>query len=268
MAISICPRIPGTSVVLTAIAVATLTSTAAAETVATINGVNIDSAIVNMYIENRIQKPADQATPEERDAVMQELTDIYLLTTQSNAEELGNDPKLKAQIELQSRAALAQAVASDFFEKNAATDEEILAEYELQMKTAPELQFKARHILVETQAAATDLITQLDEGADFAELAQANSTGPTGPAGGDLGWFSPEQMVKPFSDAVAAMSDGAHTSEPVQTQFGWHVIMREESRENQPPTLDSVRDVLKQRIENSKFQKYLERLRAIYAESD
>ena len=268
MAISIRPRLPGTTVVLAAIAVATLASTAAAETVATVNGVDIDSAIVNMYIESRIQKPADQVTPEERDAVMNELTDIYLLTTQSRAEELGNDPKFKAQIELQSRATLAQAVAGDFFEKNAATDVEILAEYELQMEAAPTLQFKARHILVETQAAATDLIAQLDEGADFAALAQANSTGPTGPAGGDLGWFSPEQMVKPFSDAVATLSDGAHTSEPVQTQFGWHVIMREESRENQPPTLDSVRDVIKQRIESTKFQKYLERLSDIYDESN
>ena len=131
---------------------------------------------------------------------------------------------------------------------------------------SPTEQFKARHILVETQAAATDLIAQLDDGADFAELAQANSTGPTGPNGGDLGWFSPDQMVKEFSDAVAAMSDGAHTSEPVQTQFGWHVILREESRANQPPTLDSVRDVLKQGVEQTKLQEYLEQLRADQAD--
>jgi len=241
-----------------------LGSIAAAETVATVNGVAIDSALLDMYLESRIQKPAVQASPEERSAVTQELTDIYLLTTQPSAKELENDPLVNAQIELQSRAALAQAVATDFFSKNPATDDEILAEYETQMKSAPTRQFKARHILVETQAAATDLITQLDGGADFAELAQANSTGPTGPSGGDLGWFSPEQMVKPFSDAVTGLADGAHTSEPVQTQFGWHVILREESRDNQPPTLESVRDVLKQRVEQTKFQGYLERLRAIH----
>ncbi len=239
-------------------------SIAAAETVATVNGVAIDSTLLNMYLESRIQKPAVQASPEERSAVTQELTDIFLLTTQPNAKELENDPSVKAQIELQSRAALAQAVATDFFAKNPATDDEILAEYETQMKAAPTQQFKARHILVETQAAAMDLITQLDGGAGFAELAQANSTGPTGPNGGDLGWFSPDQMVKPFSDAVAGLADGAHTSEPVQTQFGWHVILREESRDNQPPTLESVRDVLKQRVEQTKFQGYLERLRAIH----
>jgi len=266
MAISIRSRLPGASVALAAIAAVILVSPAVAETVATVNGVGIDGSIVSMYLESRIQKPADQATPAERDAVMQELTDIYLLTTQPDAEELAKQPQIKAQIELQSRAAIAQAVATDFFAKNPATDQEILTEYELQMKSAPASQFKARHILVETQGGATDLIAQLDAGADFAELAEAHSTGPTGPAGGDLGWFSPDQMVKPFSDAVAALSDGAHTTEPVQTQFGWHVILREETRENQPPTLESVRDVIKQRVEQVKFQNYLERLRAIYTE--
>jgi len=241
-----------------------LSSIAPAETVATVNGVAIDSALLDMYLESRIQKPAEQASPEERSVVTQELTDIYLLTTQPNAAEIGDEPAIKAQIELQSRALVAQAIAADFFAKNPASDIEILAEYEAQMKLAPSLQFKARHILVETQAAATELITQLDGGADFAELAQANSTGPTGPNGGDLGWFSPDQMVRPFSDAVGALADGAHTSEPVQTQFGWHVILREESRENQPPTLESVRDVLKQRVEQTKFQGYVERLRAIH----
>lgn len=257
---------------LALVAVATTTlmlgSIATAETVATVNGIAIDSTLLNMYLASRIQKPAEQASPEERDAVTQELTDIFLLTTQPNAKEVAADPLVKAQVELQSRAALAQAVATDFFTKNPASDIEILAEYEAQMKLSPSLQFKARHILVETQAAATDLIAQLDSGADFAELAKSNSTGPTGPNGGDLGWFSPDQMVRPFSDAVGTLDDGAHTSEPVQTQFGWHVILREESRANQPPTLESVRDVIKQRVEQSKFQGYLERLRAIHQGAD
>ena len=251
----------GTLLTLAAASLLATTFVARAETAFTINGVDVDSAIVNLYIESRIQKPADQATPAEREAIIQELTDIYLLTTQSSAQELADEPQIKAQIELQGRAVLAQAVAVDFFAANPATDEEILAEYQVQMQAAPDSQFRARHILVETQAAAIALIAKLNEGADFAELAKENSTGPTGSNGGDLGWFSPEQMVKPFSDAVAALEDGAHTSEPVQTQFGWHVILREESRDNQPPTLESVRDTLKQRIEQTKFQAYLDGLR-------
>jgi len=258
----------GTIVALAVSALLAGPTAVVAETVLTINGVDIDSSVLSMYIESRIQKPAEQATAEEREVVIQELTDIYILTTQPNAKALGADPRIKAQIELQGRAVLAQAVATDFFTSNPATDEEILAEYQIQMTSAPASQFKARHILVESQAVASDLIVQLNDGADFAELAKASSTGPTGPNGGDLGWFSPEQMVAPFSDAVAALEDGAYTSEPVQTQFGWHVILREESRDNQPPTLDSVRDGLKQRVEQAKFQGYLESLRADQGDSN
>jgi peptidyl-prolyl cis-trans isomerase C len=256
----------GTSVAVTVMALASI-SVASAETVATVNGVAIDSTVLDLYISSRMQKPAADATPAERESALQELTDIYLLTTQPSAKALADDASVKAQIELQSRGILVQAVAADYLSRNPATDAEILAEYEKQMNLAPAQQFKARHILVETQAAASDLITQLDDGADFAELAKANSTGPTGPNGGDLGWFSPEQMVKPFSDAVAALENGAHTSAPVQTQFGWHVILREDSRDNQPPTLESVRPVIKQRIEQTRFQGYIEQLRSDHADN-
>ena len=270
MTISLRSRSNGTSLTLAALGAAILMigTTASAETVATINGVDIDSSIIDIYIESRTQKPAAQATPAERDAIMREISDIYLLTTQPIANELAKDPRIKAQSELQHRGILAQAVATDFFSKNAATDEEILAQYQIQLELAPPLQFKARHILVETQAAAASLITQLGEGSNFEELAKAHSTGPSGPSGGDLGWFSPEQMVKPFSDAVAGMSDGEFTKEPVQTQFGWHVILREESRANEPPTLESVRDAVKQQVEQTKFQGYLEKLRADNGDSD
>lgn len=243
-------------------------SVASAETVRTVNGVDIDSSLVDFYLESRTQQPADQATAEQRDAIIRELTDIYLLTTQPIAKQLASSDRLKAQIELQQRATIAQAVAQDFLAKNQATEEEILAQYEAQIKLAPPLQFKARHILVDTQSAAIDLIAQLDSGTNFEELAKTHSTGPSGPSGGDLGWFSPEQMVKPFSDAVAALDDGAYTTEPVQTQFGWHVILREESRATEPPTLESARSVIKQRIEQTKLQQYIEGLRSAATTSD
>ena len=104
--------------------------------------------------------------------------------------------------------AIAQAVAGDFLANVEISEEEILAEYAEQIKMAPQLQFKARHILVASQGEAVDLIKELDGGADFEELAREKSTGPSGPTGGDLGWFSPDQMVPPFSNAVAAMDDG------------------------------------------------------------
>ena len=249
----------------TLIAVVTLAasgfSTAAADTVVTVNGVDIDNTVFDAYLESRFQKPAAQASAEERATVERELTDIYLLTTQPKAEEFAKDPQIKAQLELQYRGTIAQAVARDFVESNPATDAEILAEYETQLEQSSDKQYKARHILVETQSEAQDLTDQLNEGADFQALAKEHSTGPSGPNGGDLGWFAPDQMVKPFADAVVALDDGAYSKAPVQTQFGWHVILREDSRENEPPTLESVRDAIKQRVEQEKFQDYMQGLR-------
>lgn len=229
-------------------------------------GVKIDPTVFNMYLESRIQKPAEQATAEEVVQVRDELTDIYLLSEDSRAEALREDPRIKAQIELQTRAMLAQAVAADFIASNAATDEEMRALYEEQIQLAPASEFKARHILVETQSEAQALVTELDGGADFAELASANSTGPSASSGGDLGWFPPDRMVPEFSTAVQALDNGEFTETPVQTQFGWHVILREDSREAAPPPYDSVVDVLKQEVEGQKLRDYMANLRKIAPE--
>jgi peptidyl-prolyl cis-trans isomerase C len=232
-----------------------------AETIRTVNGAPIDSAVLDAYIENRVDKPLEQVTPDEREAMATELTDIYLLSTQESAKELEEDPKIAAQIELQKRGVLAQAAAEQFLAENQPTEQEIQAEYEEQVKNAPAVQYKARHILVKTQGAAEDIIKQLDAGANFEELAKTESTGPAGANGGDLGWFSSNQMVKPFSDAVAGLKDGEYTKKPVQTEFGWHVIKREDSRETNPPALESVRKVVSQSVQQKKFQAHLDKLR-------
>ena len=224
------------------------------------SAVEIDPNVFNMYLESRIQRPADQATPEEAQAVLDELTDIYLLSEQPRARELQNSPRLQAQLELQQRAMIAQAVATDYVARNQASEEEMRALYAEQTESAPP-EYKARHILVETQGEAIALITELEGGADFAELAKSKSTGPSGPTGGDLGWFSPDRMVPEFSAAVQALSDGAFTKAPVQTQFGWHVILREGSRDSTPPPYESVAEVLKQQVEQKKLQDYLRSMR-------
>ena len=234
---------------------------AQAETALTVNGVDIDSSVVDVYIESRTQKQPNQITQEERDSLISEISDVYLLTSQPGVDDLMNDSRVQAQLEVQKRGLMAQVVVTNFMIRNPATDDEILSEYTKQIELAPSSDFKARHILVESQAAAIDIVSQLDSGADFIELAKSSSTGPSGPNGGDLGWFSPNQMVKEFSDAVAELEDGNYTKQPVQTQFGWHVILREDSRASEPPTLDSVRELIKQRIEQEKLQDYLAELR-------
>ena len=142
------------------------------------------------------------------------------------------------------------------------TEDEMQAAYDEQVKLMPPLEFKARHILVESQAEAIDIIEELNGGADFQELAKTRSTGPSGPSGGDLGWFSPTQMVAPFTSAVESMEDGEISSTPVQTQFGWHVILREESRESVPPPYESSKENVRAMVQQQKFQDALAELRA------
>lgn len=232
-----------------------------AETVSTINGKDIDSSVLDFYIESRTQRPAVQVSADERTALLEELEDIYLLATQENAAAVRSQPRVQAQIELQTQSLIAQNVASEYISNMTISDEEIQAEYSQQADMAPPLQYKARHILVESQGEAAAIIEELDQGADFEALAKEKSTGPSGPNGGDLGWFSPNQMVAPFSQAVAGMDDGAYSSAPVQTDFGWHVILREDSRESEAPPLDSVRDSVRQAIQQKRFQAYLEQIR-------
>jgi peptidyl-prolyl cis-trans isomerase C len=233
-----------------------------AETVKTVNGVDIDSSIFDFYVVSRAQRPAEQVTAEERAALLDELTDIYLLSSGEAADKVADDPQLKAQLELQRRGLIAQTLAGKFFEGIKVTEEEILAAYDAQAALAPPLQFKARHILVESQGEAMSVIAELDIGGDFETLAKERSTGPSGSNGGDLGWFSPNQMVAAFSDAVAELEDGKYTTQPVQTEFGWHVILRDESRKAEAPTLDSVREVIIQNVQQEKFKVYLDSLRS------
>ena len=123
----------------------------------------------------------------------------------------------------------------------------------------PEPEFNASHILVETKEEADAIKTELDGGADFAELAKEKSTGPSGPGGGSLGWFGPGMMVPAFEEAVAGMEAGS-VSEPVETQFGWHVIKLNETRTAEAPALEGVREELETQIRQTKVQEAIESL--------
>ncbi|WP_394198783.1 peptidylprolyl isomerase [Litoreibacter albidus] len=123
----------------------------------------------------------------------------------------------------------------------------------------PETEFSASHILVETEEEAKELVTLLEGDVDFAELAKEKSTGPSGPSGGSLGWFGKGAMVPEFEQAVVALEDGA-VSEPVQTQFGWHVIKRNESRIKEAPALDDVRDEIERELRAKAIDDEINRL--------
>ena len=140
------------------------------------------------------------------------------------------------------------------------SDEELQAAYDAQYKDAePEQEFNASHILVETKEEADAIKSELDGGADFAEVAKEKSTGPSGPGGGSLGWFGPGMMVPEFEEAVAGMEAGG-VSEPVETQFGWHVIKLNETRTGEAPVLEDVREELETQVRQTKVQEAIESL--------
>lgn len=144
----------------------------------------------------------------------------------------------------------------------ATTDEALQAAYnDLYGDAEPETEFNASHILVETEEEAAALVTELEGGADFAELAKEKSTGPSGPGGGELGWFGTGAMVAPFEEAVLAIEVGA-ISAPVQTQFGWHVIKLNETRIKDAPPLEDVRAQLVDEASRAAIEARVEGLEA------
>ena len=153
-------------------------------------------------------------------------------------------------------AGRAQAAKNQIEAKNT----ELQAAYEEQYpEEAGEMEYRASHILVETEEEAQALVTELEDGGDFAALARENSTGPSASAGGDLGWFGEGDMVEPFFEAVAALETGG-VSDPVQTQFGWHVITLAETREKERPAFDTVRDELENQVREQMLAAHVEKL--------
>jgi peptidyl-prolyl cis-trans isomerase C len=163
------------------------------------------------------------------------------------------------QIENEQRIVIAGAAVQDIA-KSAVTDATLKTAYDAKYANLePGREFNAAHILVETEDEAKTLVSELEGGADFATLAQEKSTGPSGPNGGDLGWFGLGMMVPAFEQAVVTMEPGA-VSAPVQTQFGWHVIKLIDSRLQDAPSLEDVRDELAANIEEAAISSKLAEL--------
>jgi peptidyl-prolyl cis-trans isomerase C len=229
--------------------------------IATVNGNPVYESVFRLLSLNRLQKDADQLDPDQKEALADQLIQIQLLASAAEEKGLPKERKIAAEIELQRLQTLARSMAMRYVEENPPTETELRAAYEANLPKLAATQYKARHILVKTEVEASAIIKQLDGGADFAELAKEKSTGPTGPNGGDLGWFSADRMVKPFSEAVQSLKVGAYTEKPVETQFGWHVILLEDKKDQQAPGLDAVRQDMTNLVQQQKVQAYVESLR-------
>jgi peptidyl-prolyl cis-trans isomerase C len=195
-----------------------------------------------------------------RETILNELVALELMRQEAVAKGLADTPQVVATLDQLKRSTLAGAAIKSYMDSNQVTEEDAKQFYDTQVGV-PGKEYKARHILVETEDEAKDLITRLDDGGDFSELAKEKSTGPSGPSGGELGWFGAGQMVKPFADAAAAMEKGTYSKTPVQTEFGWHVIMLDDMRDSTPPPFEDVKERLKVLLTNQNLQQHISELR-------
>ncbi len=233
---------------------------AADKPVAVVNGSPISRDVWNLYVKTRhAGKTPGDLTAEEQNEALEELIGMYAGSQEADKQKLG-EGEPKARLELVGKSAMAELLYKKFTEGAEPTEEELKAEYDARIAEAPKEEYHARHILVDDEAKAKELIAKLDGGANFEQLAKDNSKDSSSAEGGDLGWFNPNQMVKPFSDAVQQLEVGKYTTAPVQSEFGWHVIKLEEKRATTPPPYDAVKAQLGPLVNQKKFEAYLKDL--------
>ncbi len=231
-----------------------------ADAVAEVNGQYIAKSTLDQLEKEIAERGHGQTFPKEK--LIEELVQRELLVQDAMQKHLDKSPEVIAQLEGVKKTLLTQADVQDFIKANPVTDAEVKAEYDSKVAGENGTEYKARHILVKTEAEAKKIIAELDKGADFSKLANKNSLdAKESQNGGDLGWFVAGQMVAPFSEAVAKLENGKYTKTPVKTQFGWHVILREDSRPQTPPPFEAVKEQLMPYLQRKKVQNMVEALR-------
>jgi len=233
---------------------------AAAPSVAVVNGVAIPRADYDAFLKNLLQgKPVPpDLTAEQKNQVLDELITMQLVSTQAVKDGVDKDPEVAANLDVLRMRILSDGESQRFLKGKEPTDAELHAEYDGDITAMDKTEYHARHILVATKEKAEQLIKKLKGGAKFEDVAKAESTDNSKTSGGDLGWFTATRMVKPFADAVKALKKGETTPEPVQTQYGWHIIQLEEIREVTPPPFEQVKAQVTKSVIQKKLVAYVE----------
>ena len=223
-------------------------------TLATVDGIKISRGFFDAYIKAITGKGSADLTAEQRDQALDNLIRAEVVGEHAVKEGMDKNPDTAALIELTRLNVLQQAVADQVLKANKITEQDLHAEYETQLAHLSKEEYHARHILLATQPFAQKIIARLEKGERFEDLAKKESMDSSKDNGGDLGWFTADKMVKPFADAVQTLKPGQYTHQPVQTQYGWHVIELVETRPLQPPSYDSVRQRLEQVVQSKKVK--------------
>lgn len=257
------PMTPAARAALTlAVAALMLPLGAAAQNIAIVNGKAVPKARVDMLLQEAAragQQIAPEMQAQARDQVV--LREIFVQEAEKRG--LAATPDYKARMELARQSVLIRELFEDYRKKNPVTDAEAQAEYDKFKAQASGTEYRARHILVEGEDEAKGLITQIKGGASFEDLAKKHSKDPgSGQNGGDLDFAKADSYVPEFGGALAKLQKGQMTDAPVKSQFGWHIIRLDDTREAAFPGFEEVKAQLKQRMEQARMQKYQEDLRA------
>lgn len=216
----------------------------------------------DLMLKERLAQGAPD-TPELRNAIREELNTRELLVREAKKAKLDQNADIKNQMDLAGQTVLVRAYVADWMKKNPIPDSELRKEYDAIKAQMGDKEYKVKHILVEKEDEAKDIIAQLQKGAKFDELAKARSKDPgSKDRGGDLDWNAPGGFVKPFGDAMVATPKGKFTAQPVKTQFGYHVILVEDVRDAKVPPFEEVKPQLAQRAQAAHLDKYFKELRA------
>ncbi|HZT05325.1 MAG TPA: peptidylprolyl isomerase [Steroidobacteraceae bacterium] len=235
-------------------------SSAASPTVATVDGAPISRDSYEFYIKGITGKTSSDLSPEQRTQALDNLIRAQLLSQQAEKEGLDKQPETAQLIKMERLNILEQALSQKVLGNKQPTDDELKTEYDAEVAKLPKTEYHARHILVATQPFAEKIVDRLKKGEKFEDLAKAESMDSSKTNGGDLGWFTLDHMVKPFADAVGNLKNGQYTAEPVQTQYGWHVIQLLGTRPVSPPPFDQVKQRLVQVVQAKKFRAYTDDL--------
>ncbi|MBT8137906.1 MAG: peptidylprolyl isomerase [Gammaproteobacteria bacterium] len=242
-------------------ALLTVAATAEARPMAKVNNVEITEEMFTAFVSSRTQKPVAELTDQDRELLTEELIKLVAVGTEARRKKVQSDPEVAAKLQLQELSFLAQTYLQKHLEDQPVSPDKLQALYDTRYGNKPMTEYKARHILVDSPNTARQVISELEAGGDFVTLAAKYSTGPSANSGGDLGWFTRQQMVPEFADAVVALNDGAHSAAPVQTQYGWHIIFKEGQRETPPPQLGAVGQELERELQQQEIQSLVEGLR-------
>jgi peptidyl-prolyl cis-trans isomerase C len=228
---------------------------------ATVNGVAVPRARAELLLQQQGGRMPDNE--QTRAMVREELINREVIAQEAQKSGVAKSPEVQTQVELARQEVLVNAYIRDWARKNPVTDAEVQKEYERARSQAGDKEYKARHILVESEDQAKSLIAELKKGGKFDELASKNSKDPGSAArGGDLDWNVPSTFDSQFSDAMVKLEKGKFTEAPVRTRFGWHIIQLDDVRGVKFPSLNEVRQRISQQLTQGKIEQLVKTLRA------